>query len=174
MSEEPTQQPTNDDQTLTNVLSGANDQVVTMNNEESIKNDLQFEDTPRTVNQHPSEPDTDDDLADDDEEEDESVKVTVASAPVAPDFPNISPANNDLESIKKDALSELRPLVEKLNLPADEKFDIMLLIIRSTDDHSLVASAHVAAKSIEDETKRAQALLDIVKEIDYFAGQTPA
>jgi hypothetical protein len=74
-----------------------------------------------------------------------------------------------LESIKKDALSQLRPLVDKLDLPADEKFDTLLLIIRSTDDKTLVQSAYDAAKNIADESKRAEALLDVVKEIDYFS-----
>jgi hypothetical protein len=45
------------------------------------------------------------------------------------------------------------------------------LIIRSTDDQSLLAEAHEAAKAIEDETKRASALLDVIKEIDYFGNQ---
>jgi hypothetical protein len=80
----------------------------------------------------------------------------------------LSPA---LESLKKDALEELRPLVDKLDLPAEEKFDTLLLIIRSTDDQSLLATAHEAAKQIENETKRAQALLDVIKEIDFFATQ---
>ena len=65
---------------------------------------------------------------------------------------------------------ELRPLVDKLDLPADEKFDTLLLIIRSTDDKTLVNAAFDAAKEIPDENKRAQALLDVIKEIDYFSG----
>jgi hypothetical protein len=77
----------------------------------------------------------------------------------------------ELESIKKDALEELRPLVPKLDLPPEDKFNTILLVIRSTDDQSLVGAAHDAAKSIEDESKRAQALLDIIREIDYFANQ---
>lgn len=96
----------------------------------------------------------------------------------APDMPALTmptplTANPDpeLEGIKKDALEELRPLVTKLDLPPEEKFDTMLLIIRSTDDKSLLKPAHEAAKAIEDEQKRAEALLDIVKEIDYFATQ---
>ncbi|MGE5312889.1 MAG: hypothetical protein ACM3MA_02690 [Acidobacteriota bacterium] len=90
--------------------------------------------------------------------------VTVAplSGPYASD-------GGDLESIKKDALTELRPLVDKLDLPAEEKFNTLLLIIRSTDDKSLVPAVHDAAKAIEDETKRAQALLDVIKEIDFFS-----
>ena len=73
-----------------------------------------------------------------------------------------------LDSIKKDALQQLRPLVDKLDLEPDEKFDTLLLIIRSTDDTSLVQPAYDAAKNIANDAKRAEALLDIVKEIDYF------
>lgn len=76
---------------------------------------------------------------------------------------------SDLEAIKKDALIELRPLVDKLELAPDEKFNIYLLLLRSTDDKTLVAPAHKAATDITDDSKRAQALLDIIKEIDYFS-----
>ncbi|MGB3023446.1 MAG: hypothetical protein WBB39_01435 [Candidatus Saccharimonadales bacterium] len=85
--------------------------------------------------------------------------------------PSAMPVATDpaLESIKKDALEQLRPLVDKLDLEPDEKFDTLLLIIRSTDDKSLVSQAYESAKLIADEAKRATALLDIVKEIDYFS-----
>ena len=78
-------------------------------------------------------------------------------------------ATGNLDAIKKDALENLRPLVDKLNLPADEKFDTLLLLIRSTDDQSLVTPAYDAARNISDESKRAEALLNIIKEIDYFS-----
>jgi hypothetical protein len=95
--------------------------------------------------------------------------VTPAPTPVA------SPVTGDLESIKKDALSELRPLVDKLNVAPEEKFDTYLLLLRSTDDQALIAPAFDAARAIADEARRAQALLDIIKEIDYLAGpQQPA
>lgn len=83
----------------------------------------------------------------------------------------VAPSANDssLESIKKDALIELRPLVDKLDLAPEEKFDIYLLLLRSTDDKALIAPAHAAAQDIADETKRAQALLDVIKEIDYLS-----
>jgi hypothetical protein len=80
-----------------------------------------------------------------------------------------SGANDALSGIKKDALNELRPLVDKLNVSAEEKFDTYLLLIRSTDDTNLIAPAHEAAKAIEDEARRAEALLDIVKEIDFLS-----
>ena len=85
-----------------------------------------------------------------------------------PPMPGSKP-NNDLDSIRKDALNELRPLVDKLDLAPDEKFDIYLLLLRSTDDTTLIAPAHEAAKNIADEAKRAEALLDIIKEIDFLS-----
>ena len=73
-----------------------------------------------------------------------------------------------LALIKKDVLVELRPLVDKLNISPEDKFDTLLLLIRSTDDSSLIEPAHEAAKAISDESRRAEALLEIVKEIDYL------
>ncbi|OYX42713.1 hypothetical protein B7Y94_03015 [Candidatus Saccharibacteria bacterium 32-49-12] len=77
--------------------------------------------------------------------------------------------NEELQAIKHDALVELRPLMDKVNLPADEKFNTYLMLIRSTDDATLIGPAHEAAQAIEDEAVRAQALLDIIKEIDYLS-----
>lgn len=94
--------------------------------------------------------------------------VTPEVSIYSPD-PVVSPSS--LDDVKKDALEQLRPLVDKLNLPAEEKFDTLLLIIRSTDDQSLVQAAYDTAKTIDDETRRAQALLDVIKEIDYFSAQ---
>ena len=75
----------------------------------------------------------------------------------------------DLSDIKKHALHDLRPLVDKLESAPDEKFDTYLLLIRSTDDKTLVSPAYIAAQAITDESRRAQALLDIIKEIDYLS-----
>lgn len=76
--------------------------------------------------------------------------------------------NNELNAIKQDALNKLRPLVDELDLSAQEKFDTLLLLIRSNDDKSLIPQAYEVADQIENETARAAALLDIVKEIDFF------
>lgn len=83
--------------------------------------------------------------------------------------------NSNLEDIRKNALNELRPLVDKLDLQPEEKFDIYLLLLRNTDDTTLIAPAHEAAQSIPDESRKAQALLDVIKEIDYLSSpQQPA
>lgn len=89
-----------------------------------------------------------------------------AYTPPAPVTPQVS---GDLESIKKDAIVALRPLVDKLELAPEEKFDTYLLLLRSTDDKELIGPANEAAKAITDESRRAQALLDIIKEIDYLS-----
>lgn len=82
-------------------------------------------------------------------------------------------ADNDLDNVKNEAIKELRPLVDKLNISAEEKFDTYLLLIRSTDDKTLIAPAHEAAKDIADESRRAQALLDVIKEIDFLSNPQP-
>mgnify|MGYP000919921204 FL=1 len=84
---------------------------------------------------------------------------------------NPVPQRDELEQIKMEAVNELRPLVDKLILPPEEKFDVYLLLIRCTDDRTLVAPAHETARMIEDETRRATALLDIIKEIDYLSAK---
>jgi len=97
----------------------------------------------------------------------------VADPVVAATAPAVAmPAvDSELDGLKQEALGELRPLVDKLNVSPQEKFDTYLLLIRSTDDKSLLAPAHEAAKNITDEARRAEALLDIIKEIDFLTQQ---
>ena len=94
---------------------------------------------------------------------------TTFDTPVSTISPTPTADTSDLEGIKKDALVQLRPLIDKVELPPEEKFDTYLMLIRSTDDSSLIAPAHQVAQSITDETRRAEALLDIIKEIDYLS-----
>jgi hypothetical protein len=95
--------------------------------------------------------------------------------PPMPTPSSITPSDtSSLDSIKKTALNELRPLIDKVDLPAEEKFDTYLMLIRSTDDSSLIGPAHAVAQGIADETRRAEALLDIIKEIDYLSRNNQA
>jgi hypothetical protein len=75
---------------------------------------------------------------------------------------------DDLLSIKKDALGKLAPLINQLDQSPEEKFKTMLMMIQASDDKSLLSTAYTVAQSITDEKIRAQALLDIVNEINYF------
>lgn len=90
------------------------------------------------------------------------------AAPATPITNNAAPNMSGLEEIRRQAIVELRPLVDKLDLPAEDKFDTLLLLIRTTDDSSLIPAAHTAAMNIADDARRAQALLDVIKEIDFF------
>jgi len=114
--------------------------------------------------------------------EPEALAEPVAAAPAqvpepapqpAPE-PAASPAQptSELDAIKNSALEELRPIIDKVDLPPEEKFDTYLMLLRSTDDKALVGPAHTIAQSITDEKRRAEALLEIIKEIDYLSRDT--
>jgi len=100
-------------------------------------------------------------------EEPAPLEAPVEETVAAPAFPSVD-ESADLDTVKQEALQELRPLVDKLNVSPEEKFDTYLLLLRSTDDKALIEPAHEAAKGIVDEARRAQALLDIIKEIDFL------
>ena len=80
-------------------------------------------------------------------------------------------ASDELLNIKQDALQELTPLVGHLEQNPEEKFRTTMMMIQATDDHSLIKTAYDTAKQITDEKARAQALLDVVNEINYFTQQ---
>lgn len=78
---------------------------------------------------------------------------------------------NDLIELKQSALQELTPLVGHLEQTPEEKFRTAMMMIQASDDQSLLPQAFAAAKNIEDEKARAQALLDVINEINYFTQQ---
>jgi hypothetical protein len=94
------------------------------------------------------------------------VTPTVAAAPAAP-----VAAGDDLLQIKQQALQQLTPLVGHLDQTPEEKFRTTMMMIQASDNQALVKEAYEAAQSIADEKVRAQALLDIVNEINYFTQQ---
>lgn len=144
-----TQQPISDDQELAKVLAGVDQQTSETGTEAPIETTLPpVAPGPMPTAQPVVEP------------ESEATPASIP-APMAP--------IGGLDNVKQAAIEELRPLIDKLNVSPEEKFDTYLLLIRSTDDKSLIEPAHETAKLISDETKRAQALLDVIKEIDYLA-----
>ncbi len=143
-------QPISDDQELAKVLAGVNSDTEGDTQQQTVVTETTPPLTPAPV-YDPAQP----------------VVDPVASITPLPATPA---ADGGLSDVKQQAIVELRPLVDKLNLSPEEKFDTLLLLIRSTDDKTLIAPAHDAAKEIADETKRAQALLDIIKEIDFLSG----
>jgi hypothetical protein len=74
----------------------------------------------------------------------------------------------DLLSIKQQALQQLSPLVGHLDQSPEEKFRTTMMLIQASDNAELIKEAYESAQQITDEKVRAQALLDIVNEINYF------
>ena len=151
-----------DDQELAKVLAGVS---------QGTDNNLQFEETNATaspvINPATISPDP---VATDSDDSQKSVEATAESTAPEPVMPTpavstpapTAAADPALDTIKQTALNELRPLVDKLDVSPEEKFDTYLLLLRSTDDKTLIAPAHDAAIAIVDEARRAQALLDII------------
>lgn len=76
--------------------------------------------------------------------------------------------SSDLADLQKQAISELAPILGKLDLSNEDKFNTTMMMVQATDNKALLRDAHDAAKAIEDDKVRAQALLDIINEINYF------
>lgn len=74
----------------------------------------------------------------------------------------------DLLHIKTQALQSLAPLVGHLEQSPEEKFKTTMMMIQASDNADLIRGAYAAATAIEDEKARAQALLDVINEINYF------
>jgi hypothetical protein len=103
---------------------------------------------------------------------DAQAPITTAPLSSAPTGPTGD--DGDLLDIKKQALEHLSPLVGQLEQNPEEKFHTTMRIIQASDNHALVKDAFEAAQQITDDKIRAQALLDIVNEINYFTKQDDA
>lgn len=93
-------------------------------------------------------------------------------APISPSEDILQPTtDDDLLGLKQQALAQLSPLVDHLDQSPEEKFRTTMMLIQSSDNQALIKDAYAAAQEISDDKARAQALLDIVNEINYFTQQ---
>lgn len=83
-----------------------------------------------------------------------------------------SDTTEHLAGLKQEALDHLSPLVQHLDQSPEEKFQTTMMMIQASDNHHLLSDALAAAKQIADDKVRAQALLDIINEINYFTQLT--
>lgn len=177
-----TTQPISDDQELAKALAGVlPDEPEEPATDSSLKSGFQFEETPAQAPAPAAALNADGTVAaeevatEPEVSEPQQVEVPEIEVPTFPTVEEVAPATNttavanDLTDIKNEALNELRPLIDHVDIPAEEKFDTYLMLLRSTDDASLIAPAHAVAKEIVDEERKAKALLDIIKEIDYLS-----
>lgn len=113
----------------------------------------------------------------------DTVQEPVFSSPVKDDSSSImgvvppvetgEGTDEELLGVKQQALEQLTPIVDTLELPAEERFDTLMMIIRASDDKKLVKPAYEAANEISDKDKRARALLDVVNEVNYLTQNNP-
>lgn len=92
--------------------------------------------------------------------------VVAASVPASS-----SVGSDELLDIKQNALQQLTPLLGHLDQSPEERFRTTMMMIQASDNQDLLKDAYEAAQQIEDEKTRAQALLDVVNEINYFTQQ---
>jgi hypothetical protein len=85
--------------------------------------------------------------------------------------PAASGSSDDLLDLKQSALQQLTPLIGHLEQTPEEKFRTTMMMIQAADNKDLLKSAYDAAQAIPDEKARAQALLDVINEINYFTQQ---
>lgn len=77
--------------------------------------------------------------------------------------------HDKLAGMKQEAMSHLEPLVDHIDGSPEETFKTTMMMIQANDNHMLLDKALEAAKGISDDKARAEALLDIINEINYFS-----
>ena len=96
-------------------------------------------------------------------------KIEPPVEPVSvPEINTISPAPQPLSTseVKKAALRDLVPLLDKINASSSEKFRIYRDIFDDLKDYTVLESAYKATRDMSDDKERADALLYLVKSID--------
>ena len=97
---------------------------------------------------------------------------TEAAAPVinlettTPATPEAAIEDSKLEDVKKQMLQDLYPLMDKIKINPDQKFKVYKQMIESTGDKEMITAAYDTAKSLADETERAEALLYLIEKAD--------
>ena len=93
-------------------------------------------------------------------------EVAPVSAPAAPAEVPAPEVNGDLASIRESVIKDLLPLMDKVDSTPEEKFEIYKDAMKTMHDPKTIGSAYKTAMQIGDETKKADALLGLMKTID--------
>jgi hypothetical protein len=71
-------------------------------------------------------------------------------------------SKGDLDDIKKDMISDLIPLMGKVDLTPEKKYAFYKEVIDARGDKSLVPGAYEVVKQLSDDKKKAEALLYLI------------
>lgn len=72
----------------------------------------------------------------------------------------------EIEKVKRAALKDLAPLLDKMNVNPAQKFRIYRDMFETLGDNSVLEPAYRAVKEIKDEKERGEALLFLIDTID--------
>ncbi len=89
-----------------------------------------------------------------------AVAAPEAEAPAAPEVAG------DLASIRENVIKDLLPLMDKVDSTPEEKFEIYKDAMKTMHDATTIGGAYRTATQFSDETKKADALMDLMKTID--------
>lgn len=74
--------------------------------------------------------------------------------------------NADVQSIKEAALKELFPIMNRIELKPEKRFELYCEMMEVMKDKAILKPAHEAAKEIKDEKARADALVCLIETIE--------
>ena len=83
-----------------------------------------------------------------------------------PATPFMEGESRNINEVKEAALRELAPILSKLDVAPEQKFDIYKNVIDNYHDISVIEPAYQAASKITDDKERGEALLYIINSID--------
>ena len=72
----------------------------------------------------------------------------------------------DLASIRESVVRDLLPILDKTDSTPEEKFDIYKDALKTMHDAKTIEGAYKTATQIADESKKAEALIGLMKAID--------
>jgi len=95
-------------------------------------------------------------------------EMPAVSEPSAPavETPAATEVSGDLASIRESVIKDLLPLMDKVDSTPEEKFEIYKDAMKTMHDATTIGGAYRTATQFSDETKKADALMDLMKTID--------
>ncbi len=94
-------------------------------------------------------------------------EMPLPAEPLMP-APEVVNASSSMSEIKKSALRDLLPSVDKLDISPIQKFRILRDAFENLNDYTVLEPAYKIAREIADENERANALFYIVNAIDQI------
>jgi hypothetical protein len=96
-------------------------------------------------------------------------EVTAPVAEPVVDFsamPELNATPATFSDVKEKMIRDLLPIIDKVNVEPEKKFELYKHVISKTHDQAMVADAYAAIKDLADEKAKAEALLFLIDEAE--------